>query len=100
VSISLRRIFAITKKNLQILLHDKRTLGLLLGMPILLMFLFGFAFGQTVKHVPIKIVNLDEIGGSGNINYSEIFINTLQEDDRVDITILNPTNFDLVEEKA
>jgi ABC-2 type transport system permease protein len=102
--VSIRKITAIAKKNLQILMKDKRTVGLLIGMPILMMVLFGYAFGQTVKHVPIKIVNFD-IGGPGipmrNINdteFSEIGIKFLDEDERVDITILDATTINLTKE--
>ena len=62
--VSMRRILAISKKNLLALIHDKRTFGLLIFMPILIMLLFGYLFGQNVTHVPIKVVNLDE-GGPG-----------------------------------
>ncbi len=104
MSISFRRIIAITRKNLQALLHDKRTVGLLIMMPIFLMFLFGYAFGRPVSHVPIKIVNLDEGGegipslGINDTKFSEIFIEKLEEDDRVDIHLLNSTTFNLSEE--
>ncbi len=106
MSFSLRRIIAITRKNLQTLLHDKRTLGLLIMMPILMMFLFGFAFGQPVRHVPIKIVNLDEGGegipflGINDTKFSEIFIESLEADDRVDVKLLNLDTFNLSKETS
>ena len=104
MSISIRRIIAITRKNLQALLHDKRTVGLLIMMPILMMVLFGYAFGQPVRHVPIKIVNFDEGGegipymGINDTKFSEIFIRSLEEDDRVDVKLLNLNTFNLSEE--
>ncbi|MFX1365229.1 MAG: ABC transporter permease [Promethearchaeota archaeon] len=104
MSISFRRIVAITRKNLQALIHDKRTVGLLIMMPIFLMFLFGYAFGRPVSHVPIKIVNLDKGGvgipylGINDTKFSEVFIEKLEEDDRVDIHLLNSTTFNLSEE--
>ncbi|MFW9987445.1 MAG: ABC transporter permease [Candidatus Odinarchaeota archaeon] len=104
MSISFRRIVAITRKNLQALIHDKRTVGLLIMMPIFLMLLFGYAFGRPVSHVPIKIVNLDEGGegipylGYNDTKFSEVFIENLEEDDRVDIHLLNSTTFNLSEE--
>lgn len=97
---------AIAKKNLLALLHDKRTFGLLLGMPIFLMLLFGYAFGQQVNHVPIKIVNLDQ-GGSGvpllgvtDTQYSDIGINFLIDDERVDVTLLDTSTFNLDDETS
>ncbi|MFX1426234.1 MAG: ABC transporter permease [Promethearchaeota archaeon] len=95
MSISLRRIMAITRKNLQALLHDKRTLGLLIMMPILMMLLFGYAFGRPVRHVPIKIVNFDEVGDT---QFSELFISILEEDNRVDVKVLDLGTFNLSEE--
>ena len=106
MNISFKRIMAITRKNLQALIHDKRTIGLLIMMPIFLMFLFGYAFGQPVKHVPIKIVNFDEGGegipylGVNDTKFSEIFIHSLKEDDRVKIKLLEANTFDLSKETS
>jgi len=104
INISLRRIKAITRKNLQALLHDRRTVGLLIMMPILMMVLFGYAFGRPVRHVPIKLVNFDEGGegipylGINDTKYSEIFIKILEEDDKVDLTLLDLSSFNLSDE--
>ncbi len=99
------RILAIAKKNLQKLLSDKRTVGLLIFMPILMMVLFGYGFGDSVKHVPIKIANLD-YGGSGappisnsGTYFSDILIQNLDSDERVDITLLDINNLNITEEK-
>ncbi|MFX1345327.1 MAG: ABC transporter permease [Promethearchaeota archaeon] len=104
MNISLKRIMAITRKNLQALLHDKRSLGLLIMMPIIMMFLFGYAFGQPVRHVPIKIVNLDEGGegipymGINDTQFSELFIKLLEEDERVATKLLNSSTFNVSRE--
>ena len=104
MNISLKRIVAITRKNLQALLHDKRSLGLLIMMPIILMFLFGYAFGQPVRNVPIKIVNFDEGGegipymGINDTQFSELFIEFLEEDERVDVELLNSSTFNVSRE--
>ena len=104
MNISLKRIVAITRKNLQALYHDKRSLGLLIMMPIILMFLFGYAFGQPVRNVPIKIVNFDEGGegipymGINDTQFSELFIEFLEEDERVDIELLNSSTFNVTRE--
>jgi len=104
MNISLKRIVAITRKNLQALYHDKRSLGLLIMMPIILMFLFGYAFGQPVRNVPIKIVNFDEGGegipymGINDTKFSELFIEFLEEDERVDIELLNSSTFNVTRE--
>ena len=104
MNISLKRIVAITRKNLQALYHDKRSLGLLIMMPIILMFLFGYAFGQPVRNVPIKIVNFDEGGegipymGINDTKFSELFIEFLEEDERVDVELLNSSTFNVSRE--
>jgi len=104
MNISLKRIVAITRKNLQALYHDKRSLGLLIMMPIILMFLFGYAFGQPVRNVPIKIVNFDEGGegipymGINDTQFSELFIEFLEEDERVDVELLNSSTFNVSRE--
>jgi len=69
-----------------------------------MMVLFGYAFGQSVKHIPIKIVNFDEGGegipymGINDTKFSEIFIRFLEEDDRVDVKLLNLNTFNLSDE--
>ncbi|MFW9879025.1 MAG: ABC transporter permease [Candidatus Thorarchaeota archaeon] len=106
MSIKFRRIIAITRKNLLALLHDKRTLGLLIGMPIFLMLLFGLAFGRPVRHVPIKLVNFDEGGegiplmGINDTQFSELFTEILREDNRVDVKVLDLSTFNLSEEES
>ena len=40
--VSMRRILAISKKNLLALIHDKRAFGLLIFMPILIMLFWIF----------------------------------------------------------
>lgn len=98
-------IFAIAKKNLLILSHDKRTVGLLIFMPVLMMMLFGYAFGQPVGNVPIKVVNLDEEGagipplGYNGTHFSDTAIDFLEGDDRVDVSYISVEDFDLEEEK-
>jgi ABC-2 type transport system permease protein len=100
----MKRVIAITRKNLQALLHDKRTLGLLIMMPILMMVLYGYAFGQPVRHVPLKVVNFDEGGegiplmGINDTKFSELFIEVLEEDERVDLKLLDLSTFNLSKE--
>lgn len=106
MSFSWRKVFAISLKNLQILMRDKRTVGLLIGMPIIIMILFGYGFGQPIKDVPIKLVNLDQ-GGTGipmmgisDTKFSDIAIETIQNDDRVAVTVLDPATFNIDDEKT
>ncbi|MCK5159342.1 MAG: ABC transporter permease [Candidatus Heimdallarchaeota archaeon] len=109
--VNFKRSMTIAKKNLQIILNDRRSVGLLIFMPVLMMLLFGYGFGQQVENVPIKIVNLDK-GGSGMVYpngtiiftdtaYSDQVIDLLDEDNRVDIELIeeDPKDFDLEKEK-
>lgn len=54
-----RRTFAVAKKVLRSLRHDRRSLALMLVAPILAMSIFGFAFGSEIAHVPLAVVNED-----------------------------------------
>ncbi|MFO8102402.1 MAG: ABC transporter permease [Dehalococcoidia bacterium] len=56
----LSRAFAITKRILRGLRHDRRTVALILLAPILAMTLFGIAFSGEVEDVGVAIVNMDE----------------------------------------
>ncbi len=98
-----RAVYAITVKNLQSLLKDRRSVGLLVGMPIVLMLFFGYGFGQEVQNVPIQVVNLDE-GGEGiphlNITaayFSEQILDSLEKDSRVQLNHLDAADFDYEE---
>jgi ABC-2 type transport system permease protein len=55
----LDRVLAIAKKNLRSLKHDRRTIGFLVLMPLLMITIFGYTFGGDVKNVKVYVVNLD-----------------------------------------
>lgn len=54
-----RRVFAIARKSLSQFRHDKRTLGFVVGMPLLMVVAFGYTFGGTVHDVRTLVVNED-----------------------------------------
>lgn len=54
---SLRRIKAIVRKEIWHILRDWQTLFIILVMPILMMFLYGFALTLDVKDVPVIVVD-------------------------------------------
>jgi ABC-2 type transport system permease protein len=54
-----RRMLGFTKRMLLQFRHDRRTLGFVLGMPLLMMLAFGYTFGGDVSHVKVDIVELD-----------------------------------------
>jgi len=54
-----RRVLAIARKNLRTLKHDRRTVGFLVFMPLLLITIFGYTFGGDVKNLKVEIVDFD-----------------------------------------
>jgi len=56
----LRRTFALTKRTLYQFRHDRRTLGFVLFMPLLMILIFGYTFGGDVKNVDVELINQDE----------------------------------------
>ncbi|MBM4248221.1 MAG: ABC transporter permease [Euryarchaeota archaeon] len=54
-----RRMLGFTRRMLLQFRHDRRTLGFVIGMPLLMMLAFGYTFGGEVSHVKVDIVNLD-----------------------------------------
>lgn len=54
-----KRIFAMVEKELKQLSRDHRSLGIAILLPIIVMFLFGYAYGGGTQHIPIAIGNLD-----------------------------------------
>lgn len=67
------KILTIAQKELYITFTDKLRLLLMLGTPLMIATILGFAFGGgggdlTISDIPVAIVNLDE-GADDNINY-------------------------------
>jgi ABC-2 type transport system permease protein len=57
---NMRRAFSITRRIFQGLRHDRRTLGLALAAPIMVMLVFGTAFSGDVHDVKVTVVTGDE----------------------------------------
>ncbi|MCP4540342.1 MAG: ABC transporter permease [Chloroflexi bacterium] len=53
----LRRIWAVIQKEIIQTVRDRSTLGMLLIMPMLQLFLFGFAIDMNVDHIPLAIAD-------------------------------------------
>ena len=53
------RILAVARKSLSQFRHDKRTLGFVVGMPLLMVIAFGYTFGGEVHDVRTLVVNQD-----------------------------------------
>ncbi|HEY2003691.1 MAG TPA: ABC transporter permease [Candidatus Saccharimonadia bacterium] len=70
-------VTAIARKQFLTLKHDRRSLALMLFAPVMAMLIFGFAFGNSPKHIPVIIVNQDK-GGSATKLVDKIDHDTLQ----------------------
>lgn len=62
------RVLAIAKKNLRSLKHDRRTVGFLVLMPLLMITIFGYTFGGNVKNIDVYVVNLDQAPSSQSLS--------------------------------
>jgi len=57
--VNARRVLAVARKSLSQFRHDKRTIGFVVGMPLLMVIAFGYTFGGEVSHVRTLVVNDD-----------------------------------------
>jgi ABC-2 type transport system permease protein len=57
MSKSLQRLAAMVLKEATQLLRDPRTLMMIFGLPLIELFLFGYAVSLTVYHIPTAVVN-------------------------------------------
>lgn len=53
------RILAVASRVLKQISRDRRTLGMMIAMPAVIMLIFGFALGGQVKNIPIVVDNQD-----------------------------------------
>lgn len=44
--------------------RDRRTLGLIIGMPVMMLIIFGFAVSREIRHLPLGVMDLDETSTS------------------------------------
>lgn len=56
---SLRRILAISHKEVLHVVRDPRSLYLALGMPVMLLILFGFGVSFDMDHLPLAVIDED-----------------------------------------
>jgi ABC-2 type transport system permease protein len=81
--VKLDRVLAIAHKNLRSLRHDKRTVGFLVLMPLLMITIFGYTFGGSVRNVNVYIINLDQ--GVDNQSVATAIVANLQTRDTLHI---------------
>jgi len=77
------RVLAIAKKNLRALKHDRRTVGFLVAMPLLMISIFGYTFGGNVTNLKIYIVNLDSAPANQSVSLK--IVDFLERSDTFDI---------------
>jgi ABC-2 type transport system permease protein len=56
---NMRRTLAFTRRTLQQFRHDRRTLGFVIGMPLVMIVIFGYTFGGDVSNVSVAVCNFD-----------------------------------------
>lgn len=59
-----RRLAAIIRKEFIQIRRDKASLGMIIMMPLLMMFLFGYAVSTNVDHIPVAVLDQDKSAGS------------------------------------
>ncbi|HEY9755028.1 MAG TPA: ABC transporter permease, partial [Oculatellaceae cyanobacterium] len=90
---SVNRVGAVTWRVLKQIGRDRRTLGMMIAMPAIIMLIFGFALGGEVKNAPITVDNQDNgytVTQSSDLNSTVYFggnlTTSLLADDRVKVT--------------
>jgi ABC-2 type transport system permease protein len=92
--ISRARIRPIVRKELRQIVRDKRSLGVLLGVPAVMLIFFGYALNYDVKHVPLAIYDQDGTTTSRELTdgflHTEYFDNvaTLTNDRQIDTMLV------------
>ncbi len=75
----MRQLFAFVKKEFYHILRDKRTILVLLGIPIAQILIFGFALSSEIKNVKVAVYDLSKDNSTKQI------INRLQASEYFDI---------------
>src|SRR5436305_11062975 len=80
----MKAVWALARKELRLLLRDRMAAGLLLGMPLLFIFVLGLLLGESFGQKPddslrISIVDLDEGTGLDRQSWAHWVLTDLQE---------------------
>jgi ABC-2 type transport system permease protein len=89
---SFQRVGAVSWRVLKQISRDRRTLGMMIAMPAVIMLIFGFALGGQVKHVPILVDNQDRgfsigVASSTSFHFGDSIVSSLEQDDRAKVTL-------------
>lgn len=88
---SVRHIWAITRKEIQHILRDRSTLILVLFAPTALLLLMAYALTVDIRHVPLAVLDFDRS------QTSTAFVQRLTAGDDLDLAA-QPTTIDQVQE--
>ena len=69
-----RKVWAIALKELRQAARDPLTLGMLLGVPTMMLLMYGYALNFDVRHVPLAVQDLDKSARSRDLVAS--FVNS------------------------
>ena len=61
---SLQRIFAVVLKEIRQLRRDRLTFGMIVGIPVMQLLLFGYAINTDVRHLSAGLVDLSSTAAS------------------------------------
>jgi ABC-2 type transport system permease protein len=86
---NINRMFAVARKTLRSLKHDRRTAGFLVFMPLFMIAIFGYTFGGDLKDVDVIVVNLDPGGANGSV--ADMIISEIAEGDTLRLEIVDLT---------
>src|SRR5688572_16529418 len=105
----MNQLFSFIKKEFYHILRDRRTLLILLGMPVVQIVIFGFALSNEVKNTGIVVFDQSNdaatrqiIGSFSNSKYFRVdkAVNSFSEIDqvlregRIKMAIVFPSDFD------
>lgn len=68
------RLLALVRKELLQILRDRRTLAIIVLMPVIQLVLFGYAINTTVDHIPAVVY--DEAGDAESRAFVQAFVHT------------------------
>ncbi len=80
----MRAPFAIALRIVRQLTRDRRTIAMILVVPIIIILLFGYALQGESHNNPVIIVNLDKVT-AGNVSIGDRMVEHLRSDDRVEV---------------
>jgi len=87
---SLRRILAITRKEVIQIRRDPRSLLIIVAMPLIQLFIYGYAVNLDIKHIPLCVYDRDATQTSQDL------LKRFQATDYFDIVRVSPNYPDVI----